>query len=157
EEELRRSEAFLAEGQRVSSTGSFSWHLGTDEIVFSHELYRIFGFELGSPVTVKRIANRIHPDDRPLVAEKIELARSGVVEQDYDVRLLMPDGSVKYLRTNAYGTRDREGGLEIIGALQDLTERRRAEEALAQVRSELARMTRVASLGALTASIAHEV
>src|SRR4029434_3034009 len=72
-------------------------------------------------------------------------------------RLLMPSGTVKHLHIVAHGTRDQDGHLEYIGAVQDVTKRRLSEEALGQVRSELAHVARVASLGALTASIAHEV
>jgi PAS domain S-box-containing protein len=157
EEELQRSQAFLAEGQRLNSTGSFSWRLDTDDVKFSDELYRIFGFEQGSPVTLRRIGSRVHPEDIPLLSEKIELARQGVSDHEYEIRLRMEDGSVKYLRANAYGARDRDGRLEYMGAVQDVTERRLAEEALGRIRSELAHVTRVTSLGALTASIAHEV
>lgn len=157
DEELRRSEAFLAEGQRMSSTGSFSWLADTGEIIFSEELYRIFEFERDAPVTLERIASRIHPEDTLLFSDKISAARSGGDDLDYEIRLRMPDDSVKYLHTFAKGTRDRDGRLEYIGAVQDVTERRHSEQALGKVRSELAHMTRVTSLGALTASIAHEL
>jgi PAS domain S-box-containing protein len=157
EDELRRKEAFLADAQRLSVTGSFTWHLDTDEIAFSEQLYRIFEFEQGSPLTFARIGSRVHPEDLPLLSEKIDLARTGTNNHNYEIRLQMLDGRVKYLRTNAYGARDRDGRLEFLGAIQDVTERRRSEEALAEVRSELAHMARVTSLGALTASIAHEV
>ena len=156
EEELRRSEALLAEGQRISQTGSFYWRVDTDEVRASDELYRILGFEPGSPVTLGRIASRVNPEDMPLFDERIALARAGV-DLDYEIRLQMPDHSIKFLRMTAYGTRTRDGRLEYVGALQDMTERRTSEEANAKVRSELAYMTRVASMGALTASIAHEV
>jgi PAS domain S-box-containing protein len=76
EEELQRSEAFLAEGQRLSSTGSFFWRLDNDEIRFSAELYRLFEFEQNSPLTIERIASRVHPEDIPLLQEKIERARN---------------------------------------------------------------------------------
>jgi len=158
DEELRRSEAFLAEGQRLNLTGSFLWRVDTDEIAFSEQLYRIHEFEHGAPVTLELIAGRIHPEDVALLSEKIAQARAASSgELSYDIRLRMQDGSVKHLRTVAHVTRNREGRQEIIGAVQDVTERRHAEEALGKLRSELAHMTRVASLGALTASIAHEV
>jgi PAS domain S-box-containing protein len=158
EEELRRSEAFLAEGQRLTLSGSFLWRLDTDEITFSEQLYRIHEFDRDSPVTLDRIRSRIHPEDLPLLAEKIHGARTGGNHAlNYEIRLRMPNGSVKYLRTIAHGARDRDGRLEIIGAVQDVTERRLAEEALTQARSDLAHVTRVTSLGMLTASIAHEV
>ena len=99
----------------------------------------------------------MHPEDIPLFGERIAQARGGPMGLDYEVRLRMPDGSLKYLRATANGTRAREGHLKYVGAVQDVTERRLSDEALANVRSELAYMTRVASMGALTASIAHEV
>ncbi len=157
EEELRRSEAFLAEGQRLSLSGSFLWRLDSDEITFSEQLYRTFEFARDAPVTFERIGSRVHPEDIPLLTDKIEAARSGNSVLNYEIRLRMPNGSVKYLRTIAHGTRDRDGRPEIIGAVLDVTERRLADEALSQARSDLAHVTRVTSLGVLTASIAHEV
>ncbi|HEY0464351.1 MAG TPA: PAS domain-containing protein [Polyangiaceae bacterium] len=159
EEGLRRSEAFLAEGQRLSQTGSFSWFVDSDEWTLSDQAHRIFGFEPGADarVTLEQIAAHIHPEDLPLLSAKAGLAQRGVaVDHDYEFRLRMPDGTIKHLRTNAYQSSLR-GRRELIGAIQDITAWRRSEETLGEVRSELAHMTRVASLGALTASIAHEV
>jgi PAS domain S-box-containing protein len=157
EEEMRRGEAFLAEGQRLSTTGSFVWRPDSDEIVFSDELKRIFGFQPDTPITLERIVGCVHPDDLSLVAEKIDQARAGGGDHDYELRLRMPDGSVKYLHTNARANRRPDGYLEFVGAMQDVTLRRLAEEALGKARSELAHATRIMSLGVLTASIAHEV
>ena len=157
EQELRRSEAFLAEAQRLSSTGSFSWRVATDEITWSEQVYRIFEIDQAVPVTLELIGSRVHPDDVPLLYEMLGRARGDGSDFEYEHRLLMPDRSVKYLHVVAHGTRDQDGQLEYIGAVQDVTERRLSEEALGRVRSELARVARVTSLGALTASIAHEV
>jgi len=157
EDALKRSEAFLAEGQRLSRVGSFSWRLDTDEITFSEELYRIFEFDCDAAVMLEQIVGRVHPEDVPLLSEKMELARRNINDHDYAIRLRMPDGRVKYLRTKSYGIRDRDGRLEHVGAIQDATEHRLSEEALAKVSSELAHVTRVSSLGVLTASIAHEI
>src|SRR5712664_1809068 len=157
EEGLQRSEAFLAEGQRLSLSGSFLWRLDTDEITFSEQLYRTFEFDRDAPVTLERIGSRVHSEDILLLTDKIEAARTGDGVLNYEIRLRMPNGSVKYLRTIAHGTRDRDGRPEIIGAVLDVTERRLADEALSQARSDLAHVTRVTSLGVLTASIAHEV
>ncbi|HEV2731737.1 MAG TPA: PAS domain-containing protein [Terriglobales bacterium] len=157
EEELRRSEAFLAEGQRLSLTGSFSWKVATDQITWSEQLYRIFEFEPCTRVTIERINSRVHPEDLPMMNERIERARAGGADFEYAHRLLMPDGSVKYVNAIAHASRDAEGRLEYIGAVQDVTQRRISEEALAKARSELAKVARVTSLGVLTASIAHEV
>jgi PAS domain S-box-containing protein len=157
EDALKRSEAFLAEAQRLSLTGSFSWRIDTDEITFSEQLYRIFELDPDAPVTLEQVGSRVHPEDISLLSEKIDLARRNIDDHDYGIRLLMPDGGVKYLRTKSYGIRHKDGRLEHIGAIQDVTEHRLAEEALSKLRSELTHMARVSSLGVLTASIAHEV
>jgi len=157
EEELRRSEAFLAEGQRLSSTGSFSWKVATDEITWSEQLYRIYEVQIGVPVTLDAIRARVHPEDLTLLENMFEQAREGTNDLEWQYRLLMPDRSITYLHAVAHATRDQDGQLEYIAAVQDVTGRRMSEEALATARSKLANVARVTSLGVLTASIAHEV
>src|SRR5256712_9529492 len=159
EEELRRSETFLAEGQRLSLTGSFSWKVATDEITWSEQLYRIYEFEIGVPVTLELIRTRVHPEDVSLLEKMkmVDQARGGGNDFEWQYRLIMPDHSIKYLHAVAHAIRDRDGQLEYIAAVQDVTARRMSEEALAKARSELAKVARVMSLGVLTASIAHEV
>jgi PAS domain S-box-containing protein len=157
EDALKRSEVFLAEGQRLSRTGSFSWRVATDEIMWSEELYRIFEFNRDVPVTLELIGSRVHPEDIPLLNDMIDRARGNGSDFEYEHRLQMPNHSVKYLHLVGHGRRDRDGRLVYIGAAQDVTERRVSEETLGKVRSELAHVARVTSLGALTASIAHEV
>jgi PAS domain S-box-containing protein len=157
EQELRRSQAFIAEGQRLARLGSFSWRVESGQITWSDQLYRIFEFEPGGLVTLERIGSRTHPEDLPLFVDMIERAQRAHSDLEYEHRLLMPNQSVKYLHLLAHGTRDQDGRLEYIGAVQDVTERRLAEEALTQARSDLAHVTRVTSLGVLTAAIAHEV
>ncbi|HEX2672135.1 MAG TPA: PAS domain-containing protein [Polyangiaceae bacterium] len=159
EERLRRSEAFLAEGQRLSLTGSFSWLLDGDEWTLSEQACRIFGFDpgAGARITLEQIASHVHPEDVSLFSARAELARQGTIDHDYEFRLRLPDGGIKYLRSKAYQTTLRDGRRELIGAVQDVSSWRHSEESLGQIRSELAHMTKVASLGALTASIAHEV
>ena len=130
EEELKRSEAFLAEGQRLSGTGSFSWCVATDEITWSEQLYRIFEFDEHLPVTLERIGSRVYPDDLPLLQDMIERARRAASDFEYEHRLLMPDQSVKHIHLFAHATRDRYGRLEYVGAAQDVTQHRLAEEAL---------------------------
>jgi PAS domain S-box-containing protein len=157
EEELRRSEAFLAETQHLSSIGSFCWRVRTDEITWSEETYRIFELDQGVPVTLELIASRVHPDDLPLLFEMIDRVRDEASDFEYEHRLLLPDHSVKHLHLVAHGRRDGNGQLEYIGAVQDVTESKAADEALTRARSELAHMARVTTLSALTASLAHEV
>src|SRR5882672_11198846 len=157
EEELRRGEAFLAEAQRLSSTGSFSWRVATDDITWSAQLYRIFGFDEGLPLTLELVGTRVHSEDIPSFHEMIDRARGVGTDFEYEHRLLMPDHSIKYLHMVAHAIRHQDGGVEYIGAVQDVTRPRLAEEALGKARSELAHVARVTTLGVLTASIAHEV
>jgi len=157
EDALKRSEAFLAEGQRLSRMGCCCWGVETGEFTWSEELHRIFGFELDVPVTFDLIASRVHPEDIPLLNDMVEKARGAVTDFEYEYRLLMPDDSVKYLHMSAHGIRDNDGQLEYIGAVQDVTQRQISEEALAKARSELQHVASVTSLATLTASIAHEV
>jgi PAS domain S-box-containing protein len=154
---LKRSEAFLAEAQHLSRIGSFAWRVATNEITWSEQLYRIFEFDPQVTVTLELIGTRVHPEDLTLLQNMIERASSAASDFQYEHRLLMPDHSVKYLHMIAHGTRKEDGELEYIGAVQDVTNRRLSEEALGKARSELAHVARVMSLGALTASIAHEV
>ncbi|WP_145831562.1 PAS domain S-box protein [Bradyrhizobium huanghuaihaiense] len=157
EEALQRSGAFLTEAQHLSKTGSFSWCVATGEIIWSEQVYRIFEFDQAIPVTLQLIGSRVHPDDISLMKDMIARVSAEAEDFEYEHRLLMPDQSVKYLHLVAHAIRNRSGQLEYVGAVQDVTKRRISEEALEDVRSELARVSRIASLGALTASIAHEV
>ena len=155
---LRESEAFLVKAQRLSLTGSFSFYSAAEEFKWSEELYRIFEFQPGARVTLKLIESRYHPEDRHQLETVTGGIRRGEPDLDYEHRLLMPDGTFKHVHVVAHGTKCREGkGLEYFGAVQDITQRRVAEAALEKARSELAQVTRAMSLGALTASIAHEV
>jgi C4-dicarboxylate-specific signal transduction histidine kinase len=156
--QLRRSEAFLAEGQRVTKTGSYSWRPATNEITWSEQLYRIYGLEVGLPITLELVRTRVHPEDTSLLEKLMTVDQrqngTGIEEQ---FRLLMPDGSIKHLHAVGHATQDHDGQLEYIVAVQDVTARRMSEDALAKARSELAKIASATSLGVLTASIAHEV
>jgi PAS domain S-box-containing protein len=131
--------------------------VATNEIAWSEQLYRIFEFDPTVAVTLDAIATRVHPEDIVSMKKKIERARNNGRNVEFDYRLKMPDGAVKYLHMVAHGSRDQDGRLEYIGAIQDTTERRLSEEALGKMQSKLAHVSRVTSLAALTASIAHEV
>jgi PAS domain S-box-containing protein len=157
EEALRRSEAFLAEGQRLGQIGSYSWRVETDEIKWSNELYRIYDFEIGVPVTLELLRTRVHPQDLSLYEAMVENARKGGNNFEWHFRLLMPDRSIKYMHAVAQATRDQDGQLEYIAVIQDVTERRLSEEALEKSRSELAQMSKLTNMGEMAASIAHEV
>jgi signal transduction histidine kinase len=155
--DLGRSEALLAEAQHLSSTGSFWWRVSNDIITWSKETHRIFDIDQSVPVTFELAMSRVHPEDNPAFRQFLERARAEGGHMDYEFRLLLSNDSVKRLHLVAHATRDQNGQLEYIGAIQDVSERRISEEALTKTRSELAHVSRVVSLGALTASIAHEV
>jgi len=155
--DLQRSEAFLAEGQSISSTGSFSWNVKSGEIHWSEETYQIFEYDRAAKPILDLIFQRIHPDDRALVQETIDRASQDAMDLDLEHRLLMPDGSVKHVHVVGHAERDTSRELEYVGAVVDLTERKRAEEALRQVQADLAHVSRVTTVGELVASIAHEV
>jgi C4-dicarboxylate-specific signal transduction histidine kinase len=128
-----------------------------EEISWSAQLYRIFEFDTLEPVTLERIFTRVHPEDVAALKAMMERVRGDGAEFEYEHRLLMPDLSVKYLHMVASGARDAQGQLVYIGAVQDVTQRQISEDALVKARLELAHVARISSLGALTASIAHEV
>ena len=157
QEELRRSEAFLAEAQRLTHLGSYSWRMATGEIKWSEQLYRIYEFEIGVPITTELIRTRVHPEDVTLIERMVEQARSGRNDFEWQYRLLMLDHSIKYLHAVVHASRDQNGQLEYIAAVQDVTAQRLAEEARDKARSELAHVARAMSLGTLAASIAHEI
>src|SRR5882757_8724219 len=157
EEELRRSEAKLVEAQRVSQTGSFVWNISTGERVGSKEFFRILGYDQPHSVTFEMVLQRAHPEDRAFVEQAIDRAARAGKDLDYEHRLLMPDGSVKHVHVVAHAVRSEAGQLEFIGAVVDVTATKQAEEKLHKAQAELAHVTRVTTLGELTASIAHEV
>jgi len=154
---LKQSEALLAETQRLTLTGGFFWNLATGERNWSREVYRIYGLDPSIPATIELSVSRIHPDD---VSDFIEMrSRQSKDVRDYthDYRILMPDGTTKFIHSVGHVSADPDGDPGYNVALQDVTERHLAEEALSRARSELARVARISSLGILTASIAHEV
>jgi len=157
EERLRRSEAFLAEGQILARIGNFSWLAASEEMKWSEQLYRIFELEPGVTVTLELIASRLHPEDRQMLQNMIDAARGSIGDLEYSCRLVMPDGSIKHMQLVAHATRDHQGRLEYLGAVQDITQRRASEEALSKASTKLANVARMSSLGVLTAAIAHEV
>jgi PAS domain S-box-containing protein len=157
DEKLRRSEALLTEGQRLSSTGTFSWRTATEEMAFSEELHRIFELDQSPVVTFEQIFSRIHPEDAQPTRERLAHIRAGTASRDNEMRLLMPDGRVKYVRVITRDVIDQDGHPERLGAIQDITRGRLAEEALIKARAEVAQVAKVTSLGVLMASIAHEV
>jgi PAS domain S-box-containing protein len=130
EEALRRSEAYLAEAQRLSRTGSFGWDVSSGEIYWSRETFRIFEYDLSTKVTIEHVAQRTHPEDQENVREFIEQVSRDRKEWDLEHRLLMPDGSVKFVRAVGRPSVDEAGRFEFVGAVTDVTERKRGETLL---------------------------
>ena len=130
EEELRRSEAYLAEAQRLSRTGSFGWSIATGEVIWSDETFRIFGYDKAPSFTTDMVVQRTHPDDRAAVQQTIDRAARDVKDFSHEYRLLMPDGAVKHVHAVAHAVKDASGNIEFFGAVIDVTATKRAEEAL---------------------------
>ncbi|AKU98727.1 two-component hybrid sensor and regulator [Labilithrix luteola] len=156
-ESLRRSEAFLADTQRLSQTGSFSFKAPSGDMYWSDEAARIYGYEPTVPPTMERVLARVCSGDRAIVRGAFDQALRGDGPIDVRHRLRMPDGETKYVHVLARTIWNRDGECEYLGAVTDVTKATRAEQALHHSRTELAHATRVSTLGQLAASISHEV
>jgi len=140
EVELRRSKAYLAEAQKLSRTGVVGMEVSTKRIFWSEEAARIYGYPPGTEPTPDLILQRSHPDDVGLVKDALVRAAQGGDDFNYEHRLLMPDGSIKHLHDRAHRVRDEAGNYEIVGAIVDITERKRAEDKIREQETELRQM-----------------
>ena len=157
EEVLRQSEEEKSEAQRLSHAGSFRWRPAVRTLSWSAELTGIFGIDPARRPSRKLLRKRLHPEDRELVLSRArEVEREGAVV-DLEHRLLLPDGTVRHVHSVARTLRTPAGELEVFGVVRDVTERKRAEDALHKMQTEFAHVARVSALGAIAASIAHEV
>ncbi len=154
DEELRRSEAYLAQAQRLSCTGSFGWKVSTGEIIWSDESFRIFQYDLSTRPTVELMLQRVHPEDTPMVKQTIERASKDRKNFEHEYRLLMPDGSIKYVHVVARAVSDELGSVEFVGAVMDVTDRKRAEEALLRSDAYLAEGQKLSHTGSWACDIA---
>jgi PAS domain S-box-containing protein len=140
EEALRRNEAYLVEAQTLSHTGSFGWSISSGEIYWSEETYKIFGLDPSLKPTLELVFKRTHPDDRDLVKQKIDLAAGERTAFDLEHRLLMADGSLKYIHVLARAVEASPGNLEFVGAVTDISQRKQAEDALRASENNLRRI-----------------
>jgi PAS domain S-box-containing protein len=161
EEALHRSEMYLAEAERLSHTGSFGWNASTGELYWSDGAYRVFGYEPGTKPTVQLVIDRTHPNDRMGLQQILDRAAKEGCDFIAEHRLVMADGSVKYVQAAAHRlTGEDPERVVFVGAVSDITERNRAEEErerLRQLEADLAHINRVSMMGELTASLAHEI
>jgi PAS domain S-box-containing protein len=135
---LLHSEMYLTEAQRLSGTGSFGWNISSGEIVWSDETFRIFQCDRTTKPTVEVIVQRTHPEDRAAVQQTIDRASSDGMDFDHEYRLLMPDGSLKYVHAVARAARDASGSIEFVGAVTDVTVAKEAERKLRRSEAYLA-------------------
>jgi PAS domain S-box-containing protein len=158
EEELLRSEAHLAEAQRIGQVGSWVWNVATGECLWSREHFRIFGLDPDTFRPTKENTQRlIHPEDLPFVERTLERAIREQSNFEVDYRLIRPDGAIRYHHGIGRPVAKPQGDPEFIGMVVDVTERREAEEALQKLQTEFTHLTRVTAMGELAASIAHEI
>src|SRR6266849_7971413 len=146
-QELGRREAYLAEAQRLSHTGSFGWKPDTGEIIWSAETYRIFEYDRALTPTIDLVAQRVHPEDRADFQSVIEPASEGASDFEHAYRLLLPDGRVKHVHALVHATKDAFGNREFVGAVTDITEQRRAEESLRASEAYLVEAQRLSHTG----------
>jgi PAS domain S-box-containing protein len=148
QEALPRSEAYLAEAQRLSRTGSFGWRISTGELVWSEETYCIMGYERTLKPTLEMVLQRVHPGDVELVRQTIERASRDRTQFDFEHRLLLPDGALKHVHVVARAVDTQSGDVEFVGAIMDVTEQKQLEHRLRRSEKNLAegqRLTRTGS------------
>jgi PAS domain S-box-containing protein len=159
--DLRRSEAYLAEAQRLSHAGSWAFN-AREPVYWSEENFRIWGFnpQKGLPDR-ETVLQRIHPEDRDRVVEYVQEAMRERRDYAVEFKIVLPDGAVRYIHGIGHPVFSASGELvEIVGTNVDVTERKRAEEErerLRQAQADLAHINRVTTMGELTASLAHEI
>ena len=154
EDALRRSEAYLAEAQRLSSTGSFGWNLSTGELCWSDETFRIFDLTPETKPTIGFVIERTYPEDRHFVRETIERACAMASGFDVEHRLLMSDGSVKHLRVVANPPdTGQTNDSQLVGAITDISEQKRADAALRRSQGYLTESQRLTHSGSWAWSV----
>jgi PAS domain S-box-containing protein len=156
---LRRSEARLEEAQRLTHVGYWERDFDTDHIAWSDETFRIFGLAPQQPgITFAELQELIHPEDRRMVTQAVAEALRGGPRYDVEYRVVRPNGELRIVHSQGDVTRDESGQPHrMFGTIQDITERKQEAEALRAAQAELAHVNRVATVGQLTGSIAHEV
>jgi PAS domain S-box-containing protein len=170
EEALQRSEAYLAEAQKLSHTGSWAWRPAIGNTYYSEECYRVLGIPPvdGAPPPLETVLQRIHPDDQAQCRERVVKGIQDKTDFELSYRIIHPDKKVRDIHCICHAVLDRSGDLvELVGTVIDITEHKRVEEQrqaaeqgrerLRQLEADLAHINRVSMLGEMAASLAHEI
>ena len=165
EEALRKSEERFKEAQRLARMGSWEADLTSGKIYWSDELYRLFGYDPEKEeITIEKFLSAIHPDDREMMDRRIQGIQQGQgegsgPEDPYfsEYRILLPDGSVRFMRGEGKVERDENGApLRFVGIAQDVTERWMQEEKQRTLEAQMQHVQKLESLGVLAGGIAHD-
>ncbi len=136
QEALRRSEAYLAEAQRLSRTGSFGWEVSTGRLFWSKETLCILDYPEDTKPALALVFQRVHPDDLSFVQQTIERASRDGMDLDFEHRLQVPDGSIKHVHVRAQAVKNATAALEFVGAVSDVTDAKAAEEKIRRSETE---------------------
>jgi PAS domain S-box-containing protein len=148
--ELERRQAHLAEAQKLTHMGSWTINIRTDEHFWSEEIFRIYELDPKLKPAWSLIRERVHPDDRASLDQrkKMEFTQTGWTDSEADLRIVLPDGRIKYLHTTAHPVKDASGQIiEVIGTTMDVTERKRIEDSLRRSEGHLAEAQRLTHTG----------
>jgi PAS domain S-box-containing protein len=154
EDALRQSEAYLAEAQRLSHTGSFGWRPSTGDILWSEETFRIFEYDQATKPSIEVILQRVHREDAASVKETVERASQDGKDFEHEYRLVMPDSGVKHVHVVAHAERDESDEIEFVGAVMDVTAARQTEEALRRSEGYLSDAQRLTHTGSWAWNVA---
>jgi PAS domain S-box-containing protein len=154
EDALRQSEAYLAEAQRLSHTGSFGWWPSTGEILWSEETFRIFEYDQATKPSIEVILQRVHREDAASVKETVERASQDGKDFEHEYRLVMPESGVKHVHVVGHAERDESDEIEFVGAVMDVTAAKQAEEALRRSEGYLADAQRLTGTGSWAWNVA---
>lgn len=154
---LRRSEAFLRQGQMISMTGTVALNRLTGEHYWSEEAYRILGLDQSVTPGFEAVLPHVHADDLAQVLAAIERIKNGESDVDFEYRVIRPDGRIKHVRALVNPGHADDDGVNVSGVVMDITAAKLAEEEMHRAQADLLRVTRIATMAELTASIAHEI